>query len=224
MEKTSHVNNTPNHHDTPPPNRPDSLIWKIPSFVTLSCVWLYNLLFVQPLVTLYLEGPSFNGYGFWGNQEPADVCSAMTNVPANFWLQNPNECMRTISKRSHSFMVMVRFGLYCLTLLMIVLSVFVRMCIVRPVTRGVAVYVTEGNHRHSNNKPPRQTSKSPLRRRSAVRNSPPDSPGGGNPRRSSRTPPRRASSVRASPRRLPVPLHTGQKTPEKQERKVVNLF
>jgi hypothetical protein len=215
MGETNHTsvnNSTPNH-----------LIWKIPSFVTLSCVWLYNLLFVNPLVTLYLEGPSFNGYGFWGNQEPADVCSAMTNVPAKFWLQNPNECMRTISKRSHSFVVMVRFGLYCLTLFMLVLSIFVRVCIVRPVTRGVAVYVTEGNHHHHSNKPSRPTSKSPLRRRSTIRNS----PEGGVSRRSSRTPPRRASPARASPRQSFISSHntTSQKASEKQqERKVVNLF
>lgn len=33
-----------------------------------------------------------HGYGFWAGKEPTDICSELTNVPANHWHENSEEC------------------------------------------------------------------------------------------------------------------------------------
>lgn len=44
-----------------------------------SIIWMYDVFFRNALWTLYREGPSFQGYGFWQGHSNSYICSYLTN-------------------------------------------------------------------------------------------------------------------------------------------------
>lgn len=75
---------------------------------------VYQTLFVIPLRYLYLNGPSFFGFGFWNGANTDHICSEMTKVNDGFWTLHPNECNDLINQRVQSFMIMIAILFYFL--------------------------------------------------------------------------------------------------------------
>lgn len=71
----------------------------------------YNTLLVNPLLKLYLYGPRFGGWGFWGGKDSNDICAQLTNVPSEFWAANREECFHLITKSFYSFLII--FEILC---------------------------------------------------------------------------------------------------------------
>lgn len=84
--------------------------------------WAYELahvVIIQPLASLYLQGPV--GMGFWGGASPADICAGLAPpTSAAHWNQpgNHGECIRLIENNFWSWLVFARTIVYFLLLAM----------------------------------------------------------------------------------------------------------
>ena len=76
--------------------------------------WLYESMFIDPLRKLYLFGPGWLQFGFWGGKPEAEICQSLTLFSESFWLDNMKECKDLIHKRFFSFQVSVEIVLYFL--------------------------------------------------------------------------------------------------------------
>lgn len=76
--------------------------------------WLAVTFIENPFGHLYRSGPRFGNYGFWQNRSDAEICSELTNVPADHWNTFPFECDELIRKRIHSWVLIVYTVLYCI--------------------------------------------------------------------------------------------------------------
>lgn len=70
--------------------------------------WLaFGSLVVQPLATLYLDGPTF--FGMWGGASPETICAQLTEVSAEHWSrseENMADCNDTIQRHFNSWLVL----------------------------------------------------------------------------------------------------------------------
>jgi len=113
---------------------------------------MYRFLFVDPLLTIYRHGPSIAGYGFWEGMEAIDICAMLTpGVESKWWATQPEKCLAMIDAKANSFVVGVHFTLYVCTLLLIFFTIFLRLCIIRPMTRTLGVFAQDSHHNNSNN-------------------------------------------------------------------------
>ena|SRR3990167_6126580 len=63
-----------------------------------------------PLRTLYFEGPTLYGYGFWNGISPPEICSVITRTSVAMWTANADtilECNHIIAKHFHAFYILV---------------------------------------------------------------------------------------------------------------------
>lgn len=74
--------------------------------------FLYYLVFLMPLEKLYLYGPTFRGWGFWGGRKWDDICSELTQVDAEFWHNNKKECANLIERHFFQFVVFIQVVVY----------------------------------------------------------------------------------------------------------------
>ena len=90
-----------------------------------------------PLRTLYLNGPSLLGYGWWEGVGEADLCSQITGVGAEFWdgEHSQDACGDLIERKVFAFEI----GTLAITTLgMTILlgsTLYWRWCILRPLTQ-----------------------------------------------------------------------------------------
>ena len=88
-----------------------------------------------PLIALYWHGPPLGGYGFWHGTPAADVCAALTRMPASFWessLDAVTECAILRERHFTSFYVVVSVSVYvCVAYQLLQFALF-RMCVLRP--------------------------------------------------------------------------------------------
>lgn len=73
---------------------------------------LYHTFIVQPLRRLYLFGPSFMQFGFWGGIDQSEICKSVTTYSENFWILNSFQCDDIIEKKFVAFRVSVEIILY----------------------------------------------------------------------------------------------------------------
>lgn len=75
---------------------------------------------LQPLLLLYLHGPSYIG---WHGKSYCDICAEITGYSSDFWRDHPAECEEIIWKEFESFYIFlftlvyfgsVIYGLRCL--------------------------------------------------------------------------------------------------------------
>ena len=67
----------------------------------------FGVVAVQPLATLYLEGPTM--LGMWGGAPPETICAQLTEVPADHWTRttdNYADCADTIHRHFNSWLVL----------------------------------------------------------------------------------------------------------------------
>jgi hypothetical protein len=76
--------------------------------------WLAVTFIENPFGHLYRSGPRFGNYGFWQNRSDSEICSELTNVPADHWNTFPYECDELIRKRIHSWVLILYTVLYCI--------------------------------------------------------------------------------------------------------------
>lgn len=73
---------------------------------------VYRWLLIAPLQKLYFGGPQLYGYAFWGGRERADICAELTNVPAEFWQSQPDQCEQLLDKQFRAFLIAIETLLY----------------------------------------------------------------------------------------------------------------
>lgn len=103
--------------------------------------WMFTILsyigwlIVQyPVELLYLNGPSFNGYGFYEGKSAEIICFELTQVPSTHWNENPVECQDLIQRKTYAFLIFIYFALYVI-FLSLTLSIIYAQCIRRVLTR-----------------------------------------------------------------------------------------
>ena len=67
---------------------------------------IYQTVILQPLARLYVWGPSWGQWGFWNGRPKHDICAQITQVPSDFWLQHPEECIAVIGNTFYSLIVL----------------------------------------------------------------------------------------------------------------------
>ena len=89
-------------------------------------------IFEAPLLTLYLQGPSLFGYGFWEGKPFNEICAHLTGINASYWSESRNdgECIALIERKFNAFLV---FGYFCMYIAFILalLVACVRRCAIK---------------------------------------------------------------------------------------------
>lgn len=102
--------------------------------------WLRDMLFHQPVHTLYFFGPT--ELGFWGGAQPSDICYSLTNTPSIFWEQHQDQCDQLCTQKFHAFYTVIMFGLYVFLLAKFLDALVFHACFARPVLRQLHTATT----------------------------------------------------------------------------------
>ncbi len=73
-------------------------------------MWIYDVLFVNPLRTLYLNGTTI--LGFWNGQSALQICAQVTHQSELFWQQHPHDCSVIVEQRFAAALSTVQILLY----------------------------------------------------------------------------------------------------------------
>ena len=80
-------------------------------------ILIYDTLFINPLYTLYMHGPTImDRWGFWNGRTPPEICTILTKRPEAFWVQNHLECKQMIDQEFYTFLVCIYTGMYIIGL------------------------------------------------------------------------------------------------------------
>lgn len=92
---------------------------KLKTIFSIIFGFAYNILndirkffFVALFRILYLTGPSFGGYGWWEGKSEPDICSALTNVDSQHWIENPEKCSKKIDNNVQGWVILVEIIFY----------------------------------------------------------------------------------------------------------------
>lgn len=96
-------------------------------------MFIYDLIWKEPLRTLYLHGPNIAGYGFWANRLPEDICAELTSVSSAHWTKESALCHQLIEDHFESFHVGVTSLVYFVFLFWLTLSMICHFCFIRPI-------------------------------------------------------------------------------------------
>ena len=94
--------------------------------------YIPDLLFVQPLRTLYFYGPRFWGWGGWEGIATEDICAQLTLVSAQVWKDQPLNCAALIERKFHTLLVTVGGLAYFLLIYKILTYIYFRYFILGP--------------------------------------------------------------------------------------------
>lgn len=98
--------------------------------------WLY-----LPLETLYLHGPSFGGYGFWGGSDMSTICATSTGTEARFWeSHNEYECERLVDKKVTAFVLLCISMCVSLVFYNLIGALYTRWVYVNPIVRELKAF------------------------------------------------------------------------------------
>ena len=73
-------------------------------------MWIYDVLFVNPLRTLYLNGTTI--LGFWNGQSALQICAQVTHQSELFWQQHPQDCNVIVEQRFSAALSTVQILIY----------------------------------------------------------------------------------------------------------------
>ncbi len=62
-----------------------------------------------PTQQLYLKGPSWGSWGFWGGRAPEDICHILTGVDSEFWVSSESaqwKCMEMIDRQYMGYTIL----------------------------------------------------------------------------------------------------------------------
>jgi hypothetical protein len=97
---------------------------------------LYSAFVYAPLRRLYFQGPSLNGFGFWGGLPAPDCCTlALPGTSAVFWADHLHQCEVILDQRFIAFLTVVQFLVYVIYVHRIVSLLAYRYFILGPALR-----------------------------------------------------------------------------------------
>jgi hypothetical protein len=116
-----------------------------------------NFIIIDPLKTLYFEGPTILGIGFWEKLPKKDICSRLTGVSATFWdkLDSSQECTELVERKFDTFIVGSFTIAYIWFTYKLVSYLLFRLFVIKPVTNEIKdefkkiVYETLKHHEQS---------------------------------------------------------------------------
>jgi len=94
----------------------------IVEYLTYHLNKIYYYIIVFPLAKLYLWGPSFGGWGFWGGMDMAEICAQKTTLSSEFWKRNPEECAEIVSKQFYSMTILIETIVYFYLLIQVLVT------------------------------------------------------------------------------------------------------
>jgi hypothetical protein len=77
---------------------------------------VYEVVVRQPFRRLWMQGPWMGGYGFWNGRDPLYICSHLSSLSMENFLDRPQQCYDLIEKNFEGFMVACEFVFYVLLL------------------------------------------------------------------------------------------------------------
>lgn len=95
-----------------------------------------NFLIVTPLKTLYFDGPTILGIGFWEKLPAKDICSRLTGVSATFWdkYDSLKECKDLVDRKFDTFIVGTFTISYIWFTYKLISYLLFRLFVIRPIT------------------------------------------------------------------------------------------
>ena len=104
---------------------------------------LHRAFVYAPLRRLYFQGPSLNGFGFWGGLPPQDCCTlALPGTSAVFWADHLHQCEVILDQRFIAFLTVVQFIMYVIYVHRLLSMVAYRYFILGPALRRLERIVT----------------------------------------------------------------------------------
>ena len=94
-----------------PSDAPSAMQWAW-SALTNAAMSVGGILMGVPLRSLYFDGPSIGGIGFWAGAAPSDVCSRLTGVPPSVWEMQPLACEELRERKFRAFSTGIYAALY----------------------------------------------------------------------------------------------------------------
>ena len=76
---------------------------------------IHEATFVMLLRNLYLNGPSFHGWGFWSGKREEEICGNLTGTEVSHWKENPAQCKNRIETDIQSIVL----GVECILILIL---------------------------------------------------------------------------------------------------------
>jgi hypothetical protein len=99
---------------------------------------LFTNYVLGPLYHVYINGPTWAGYGFWGGARDPDICFAISGVSAQHWEANRGQCALLIERKAYAFALATLF-LGTLLVSVYALSAAVHyFCTIRPIAQALA--------------------------------------------------------------------------------------
>jgi hypothetical protein len=100
---------------------------------------LINFVLIDPLKTLYFEGPTILGVGFWEKLPKKDICSRLTGVSATFWdkLESFQECTELVERKFDTFIVGAFTVAYIWFTYKLISYLLFRLLVIKPVTNEI---------------------------------------------------------------------------------------
>ena len=77
---------------------------------------IYQWVIIRPLRRLYIYGPSFMEYGFWGGRSSSQICQSITTYSEAFWQSNVSACEDIIETKFRAFHITVEIIVYFMLL------------------------------------------------------------------------------------------------------------
>lgn len=108
---------------------------------------LHDVFIRRPLHSLYFNGPSFHGYGFWGGISPEDACAVISpGTSAYFWISNMSQCDLIMDKRFVAFLTAIEVLTYMFYVYRLIYWFGMRVFIINPVMRRLETIVSANTH------------------------------------------------------------------------------
>ena len=98
-----------------------------------------DMAILRPLKTLYFDGPTILGIGFWEKLPQRDICSRLTGVSATFWDKSDaaHECSALVSRKFETFIVGAFTLSYVWVVYKFVSYILFRFFVIQPITKEI---------------------------------------------------------------------------------------
>jgi len=86
---------------------------------------LYQFFILYPMWYVYLNGPSFFGYGFWNRKNYENICQEITHVDQSHWISNEENyqvCVNKINQHFLDFLSGAEFLLFIIFIIFIFIN------------------------------------------------------------------------------------------------------
>ena len=78
-------------------------------------MFIFQTIYLRPLLFLYFYGSSIHGIGFWGGMSPTNICAQLTHTDPVIW-NNSDYCDDILMRQFDSFFITMSFFVYAFML------------------------------------------------------------------------------------------------------------